>query len=174
MLFISDYSNLTGFNDSAQCKILQKVISGKWVVLCRQIEVMKLIVFAVFWWTCPRVKHTAEQFIPIICCQFLNNQTQWPELPRRASLLIHFLTSIMLLCPPPTQCILNMTWHMCCMIKLKQLNEHLFYILFCPSARKPNFSLIVKCHQHQYCILLMWCIYYWFLDVFHFVTCSVA
>ena len=83
----------------------------------------------------------------------------------------YWYISLLLLCycvPPPTQCILNMTWHTCCMIKPKQLDEHLFYILFCPSARKPNFSSIVTPYQHQYCILLMWCFYYWFLDVFVF------
>jgi hypothetical protein len=63
--------------------------------------------------------------------------------------------------------ILNMTWYMRCRIKLKQWDEHLFYILICALAKKLNFSLIVTPYQHKYCILLMLCIYYLFLCVFY-------
>jgi len=56
---------------------------------------------------------------------------------------------------------------MLCMIKLKQVDEHLLYILICTSAKKLNFSLIVTLYQHKYCILLMLCTYYLFLYVFY-------
>lgn len=120
---------------------------------------------------CAQEWNKIAQFIPIIFCQFLSNQTKWHDHPKRASLLIYFLTSIMLLrSTSHTVCFEHDTWYICCMIELKQLDEHLLYILFCPSARKPNFSLIVTPIQNKHCILLMWCIYYWFLDVFYSMT----
>lgn len=112
---------------------------------------MKLIVFEVVWRICPRMKHTTAQFISIICCQFLSNQTKWHEHPRRASLLIHFLTSIMLLRSTSHTVFFEHDMIHAFMSKLKQLDEHMLCILFCPSARK-----------HKYCILLMWYIYYCF------------
>jgi len=72
--------------------------------------------------------------------------------------LRYWYISLLLSCycvPPPTQCILNMTWYLHCMIKLKQLDKHLFYILFCPLARKPNFSLIV--HLININTVFCWC-----------------
>ena len=59
--------------------------------------------------------------------------------------LHYWYISLLLSCncfPSLTQCILNVTWYMCCVIKLKQVDEHLLYILFCASARKPNFTLL--------------------------------
>ena len=82
---------------------------------------------------------------------------------------IHTFPSVMLTMFHLPHCthILNMTWYMRCRIKLKQLDEHLFYILICALAKKLNFSLIVTSYQHKYYIFLKLCIYYLFLYVFY-------
>lgn len=144
---------MTGFNDSAQFKILQKFISSKWVP-SRQTEVMKPIVFAVVWRMCPRMKHTTAQFIPIIWGQFLSNQIKWHEHPRRASLLIPFLLSCYYILPP-TQFILKMTLYLHCMMELKQLGEHSLYILFCPLAR--NLIFLWLLHHVNINTVFCWC-----------------
>jgi hypothetical protein len=48
-----------------------------------------------------------------------------------------------------------MAWYLHCMMELKQLDEHLLYILFCPSAR--NLIFLWLLHLVNLNTVFCWC-----------------